>query len=188
MKRHLITGAVILGITVWALAAFAPVSFGAPEPVGSACTEIQISELQTQVSTLRAQVLAAKLTPAQRESRIAARKAAISTLQRQARGSSWNSSAIASARASLQRAKDELSVLADEGARDALRMQIRALQDQLDGMRGSALTTEQKATLNAQIDALIAADKADAEAHRRGVLALRQQLLGVRTQLVDCRA
>ena len=151
MKRHLITGAVILGITVWALAAFAPVSFGAPEPVGSACTEIQISDLQTQVSTLRAQVLAAKLTPAQRESRIAARKAAISTLQRQARGSSWNSSAIASARASLQRAKDELSVLADEGARDALRMQIRALQDQLDGMRGVLALRQQLLGVRTQL-------------------------------------
>jgi len=188
MKRHFLTGAVVLGITIWTLSAFAPVSFGAPEPVGTACTPLQITDLTDQATTLRAHILAAKLTPAQREARIAARKAAINALQRQARGGTWNGSAVSSARAALQRAKDELVVLADEGARAALRLQIQALQDQLNGLRGSALTAEQKAALTAQIDALIAADKADAQAHRVGVLQLRQQLLGVRTQLVACRA
>jgi hypothetical protein len=188
MKRHLLTGALVLGITIWTLSAFAPVSFGAPAPVGSACTSTQIADLKTQVSELQVQILAAHMTPAQRATRTAARKAAINILQRQVRGSTWDPAAAGAARAALQRAKDELSVLTDEGARAALRLQIRTLQDQLAGVRGTALTAEQKATLTAQIDALIAADKADAQAQRLGVIHLRQQLLGVRTQLVACRA
>jgi hypothetical protein len=134
------------------------------------------------------QIVAAQMTPAQRASRKAARKSTINTLQRQVRGSTWDPAAAGAARAALQRAKDDLSVLTDEGARAALRIQIRTLQDQLAGVRGTALTADQKTALTAQIDSLIAADKADAQAQRLGVIHLRQQLLGVRTQLVACRA
>ena len=188
MKRLLISGFVSVGLLTGTVSVFAPVSFGAPEPVSSSCTAEQIDALKTDITSLRTQIIAARLSPAQRAARIAARKTAIAALRQQARGSSWDPAAIAAAKAALATAKDALSHATDEGARAALRLQIKALQDQLAGARGTALTEEQKTLLTSQIDALIAADKADNQARQLGEITLRQRLLGNRTQLSACRA
>jgi len=168
-------------------AATATVAQAAPSVNSSACTTEQRAALKADIAGLHAQITSARLTTQQREDRRTARKAAIAQLKAQAHGGTWDASAIATAKAALQKAKADLAAATDPTVRETLRANVTSLREQLAGLRGAKLTDAQRATLRAQIDALVATDKQENAARHANIQKLKDQLRSDADQLRACR-
>ena len=165
----------------------ATVAYAAPNVDSATCTTEQRAALKADIAGLHAQITSARLTTQQREDRRTARKAAIAQLKAQAHGGTWDAAAIATAKAALKQAKVDLAAATDATVRETLRANVTSLREQLAGLRGAKLTDEQRATLKAQIDALIAQDKQENAARRADIQKLKDQLRSDAAQLRACR-
>ena len=169
-------------------AATATVANAAPSVDSSTCTTEQRATLKADITSLHAQITASRLTAQQREDRRTARKAAVAQLKAQAHGGTWDATAIATAKAALQKAKADLAAATDPTVKATLRANVASLREQLAGLRGTKLTDEQRATLKGQIDALVAADKQENATRHADIQKLKDQLRSDAEQLRACRA